>query len=265
MKKNGFTLIELLAVIIILAIILAIIVPSVSGIIKSSTKGAFESDAKMVLQAVEYKLLENDAYNPTIVNVDNINNELKLSNSNYEQLTITTVDNKYKVVIVGKNKWAGLTAYGTMRGMNVVNSDDYDMAPPVITVLGTNPTIVEIGGTYTEAGATASDIKDGDVTSSIVTTGSVNTAVLGAYTITYTVEDATGNIGIATRTVNVIKVGTPVLATGMIPIKWNGSTWVDTTVNDDTWFNYTTTDKQWPMHVQQMEVCGYGFQDMHIR
>jgi type IV pilus assembly protein PilA len=57
-SKKGFTLVELLAVIVILAIILAIAVPGISGIINSAKKGAFESDAKMIVAGIEYKVLE---------------------------------------------------------------------------------------------------------------------------------------------------------------------------------------------------------------
>jgi type II secretory pathway pseudopilin PulG len=45
----------LLAVIVILAIILAIAVPGISGIISSSRKAAFEADVKMIITAIEYK------------------------------------------------------------------------------------------------------------------------------------------------------------------------------------------------------------------
>ncbi|MFA5408173.1 MAG: prepilin-type N-terminal cleavage/methylation domain-containing protein [Bacilli bacterium] len=37
----------------------------------------------------------------------------------------------------------------------------------------------------------------------------------------------------------------PVLSSGMTPIKWNGSSWVTTTIDDTDWYNYTTTDKKW--------------------
>lgn len=56
-SKKGFTLVELLAVIVILAIILAIAIPGISGIIDSAKKGAFESDAKMIVTGIEYKNL----------------------------------------------------------------------------------------------------------------------------------------------------------------------------------------------------------------
>jgi type IV pilus assembly protein PilA len=57
-NKKGFTLVELLAVIVILAIILAIAIPGISGIINSAKKGSFESDAKMIVTGIEYKVLE---------------------------------------------------------------------------------------------------------------------------------------------------------------------------------------------------------------
>ena len=67
---------------------------------------------------------------------------------------------------------------------------------------------VELGGTYTESGATATDLS-GTVT--VVTTGTVDTDTVGAYTVTYTSTDASGNAGTATRTVNVVDTVDPVI------------------------------------------------------
>lgn len=50
-------------------------------------------------------------------------------------------------------------------------------------------------------GATATDDRDGDLTSKIETIGSVDTKKAGTYKITYTVKDAAGNTATATRTV----------------------------------------------------------------
>jgi type IV pilus assembly protein PilA len=58
-SKKGFTLVELLAVIVILAIILAIAVPGISGIINSARRSAFESDVKMIITGIEYRILES--------------------------------------------------------------------------------------------------------------------------------------------------------------------------------------------------------------
>jgi prepilin-type N-terminal cleavage/methylation domain-containing protein len=40
-------------------------------------------------------------------------------------------------------------------------------------------------------------------------------------------------------------INKPKIITGMTPIKWNGTTWVDTTESDTDWYNYTTADKKW--------------------
>jgi hypothetical protein len=82
-----------------------------------------------------------------------------------------------------------------------------DFTPPVITVNGDNPATVELGGSYTDAGATASD-DSGSAT--LVTSGTVNTNSVGSYQITYTATDSSGNISQAFRTVNVVDTTAPV-------------------------------------------------------
>ena len=79
-----------------------------------------------------------------------------------------------------------------------------DSNPPVIQLRGAATINVTIDATYSDAGATARDAEDGDITARIVVTNSVNTAVLGTYTVTYTVSDLAGNAAVpVTRTVNV--------------------------------------------------------------
>ncbi|CUO75718.1 type II secretion system protein [Clostridium disporicum] len=52
-KKKGFTLIELMAVIAIVAILAAVLVPTVSGYINRSKKSAIVTQARTVVNAVE--------------------------------------------------------------------------------------------------------------------------------------------------------------------------------------------------------------------
>ncbi|MDD3048594.1 MAG: prepilin-type N-terminal cleavage/methylation domain-containing protein [Bacilli bacterium] len=56
-NKKGFTLVELLAVIVILAIILAIAIPSITGITSTAKKNSFESAVKMLIKGVDYQVL----------------------------------------------------------------------------------------------------------------------------------------------------------------------------------------------------------------
>ena len=81
-----------------------------------------------------------------------------------------------------------------------------DTEPPVITLYGQNPMTVYRGKTYSEPGAYGTDNADGSFSNSAITkSGSVNTSVVGTYTITYSKTDYVGNVGTATRTVHVIE------------------------------------------------------------
>jgi hypothetical protein len=77
-----------------------------------------------------------------------------------------------------------------------------DTTIPVITLSGNAEVIIESGDAYTDAGATALDNIDGDITSSIVTVNPVDSHIPDTYTITYNVEDASKNSATqVTRTV----------------------------------------------------------------
>jgi hypothetical protein len=80
-----------------------------------------------------------------------------------------------------------------------------DTTPPVIILTGVNPQIIDVDSIYTELGATASDNYDGDISVSIVIDASaVNTSILGDYSVTYDVDDSSGNSATTvTRTVTI--------------------------------------------------------------
>lgn len=81
-----------------------------------------------------------------------------------------------------------------------------DNTPPVITVLGENPTEIEYTLPYIDAGATAFDTVDGDLTEEILVGDFVDTTVAGVYTVTYNVSDTAGNAAIPqSRTVSVYR------------------------------------------------------------
>ena len=81
--------------------------------------------------------------------------------------------------------------------------------PPTITLAGGNPISIVVGGTYTELGATADDLEDGDITGDILIIGSVNTSVVGVYLVNYSVTDSAGNTVTVVRTVNVEELSLP--------------------------------------------------------
>ena len=86
-----------------------------------------------------------------------------------------------------------------------VNVLDVDEIPPVISINGANPVTVELGSTYSDAGA----IADGGET--VSSESNVDTAKVGSYTVTYSATDAAGNTGTATRVINVIDTTAPTI------------------------------------------------------
>ena len=80
------------------------------------------------------------------------------------------------------------------RDSNDADFSRVDMVKPVIILNGLAIDTVKVGsGTYNDAGATATDNIDGNITANIVKTGTVNTAKVGTYTLVYNVSDAWGN------------------------------------------------------------------------
>ena len=96
-----------------------------------------------------------------------------------------------------------------------------DNQAPSITISGESIMTVEVGSTYTDAGATATDNLDTSVT--VTPTSTVNTSVIGNYTVTYDATDNANNQATpAIRTVNVVPVGhAPVCFLAGTPIQTN--------------------------------------------
>lgn len=83
-----------------------------------------------------------------------------------------------------------------------------DTVRPVITLNGGASMTLNQGDSFTDPGAKASDNVDGDISSRIVVSGSVDTNTPGTYTLRYNVSDAAGNAAnTVTRTVTVNTLG----------------------------------------------------------
>ncbi|WP_298545941.1 immunoglobulin-like domain-containing protein [uncultured Aquimarina sp.] len=94
---------------------------------------------------------------------------------------------------------SGNSAIEVTRTVNVV-----DTMAPVITLIGDNPQIIELGSGYTELGATTDD----DSNVMIDATDFVD--AVGNYTITYNATDTSGNMAVqATRSVTVVDTTNP--------------------------------------------------------
>jgi len=83
-------------------------------------------------------------------------------------------------------------AHGFVK-INVSITVPLDTVPPVIKLIGKPLMTIKQGQLYKDAGATATDNVDGNLTNRIVINNPVNTSVIGTYTVTYNVKDAAGN------------------------------------------------------------------------
>jgi hypothetical protein len=68
-----------------------------------------------------------------------------------------------------------------------------DAVPPQLTLNGAASVSIPAKSSYIDAGATAMDNIDGDISPSIIVSNAVNTSIVGSYTVTYNVQDRAGN------------------------------------------------------------------------
>ncbi len=124
-----------------------------------------------------------------------ISNKIKISGS----VDISKVGN-YTIVYQVEDSAGNRTS--AIRSVVVVSN--IDSVAPVIMLKGENPLTIYRGDSYIEPGATAFDNKDGNLTSAIIITGSVDSSTIGSYTLLYSVSDSAGNEANTTRLVYVV-------------------------------------------------------------
>ncbi len=146
-----------------------------------------------------------DSTNVGTASINNAGRELRIANSALDAFqTHGTFDD----LRIYKRALTGSEIQDIMNGTIPV-----DTTAPVITLLGNTPIDVVQATAYTDAGATALDDVDGDITANIVTVNPVNTNTVGQYTVTYNVSDAAGNAAAQiSRTVNVIAAPITIIA-----------------------------------------------------
>jgi RHS repeat-associated protein len=104
---------------------------------------------------------------------------------------------KYTIIIVVTDD-KGAKASDSI-SVEVIIKEEQDTTPPVITILGDNPHIMYEGDSYTDAGATAWDDKDGNV--SVGFDYNITTNKAGVYIVRYYAQDKSGNKSTAFRSV----------------------------------------------------------------
>ena len=137
-------------------------------------------------------------------------------------------------------RFSALTNSGTESADLTLIVNPVDTTSPVISILGTNPLTVALGSAYTDAGATALDNLDGDLTSQISVVNNVNTAIAGTYSVVYSVSDLAGNSVSASRSVTVSLTSDTNAPTITISSPVNGQTYTTAVTN----MTYVPTDAE---------------------
>ena len=121
---------------------------------------------------------------------------LNATNTSYSVTNLHLPNHTVSVAVT--NLYGGLTSNAVLTVQ--------DTLAPAITLAGANPFYVELGGAFSDPGATATDVCAGAV--SVIASGSVNTNSVGTNTLTYKAGDGSGNTNTATRTV-IVRDTTP--------------------------------------------------------
>lgn len=139
MNNKGFTLLELLAVIVILAIILAIAVPTISSLIENSRLNAYQSSEKMLASAARNYLASRSEFLPTEIGFIKIIdlNDLVINNYiNQIRDSKNSADNCDGYVVVRKTDSTNHEFKPYMKcGSNYITTDYVDVPLASLEVL----------------------------------------------------------------------------------------------------------------------------------
>jgi|GEM_PF-669044 len=135
------------------------------------------------------------------ISIFGMNNGWGNRNFYYKDITPGT----YTITVSAEEKsWISATQEIVVKDNSIIP----DTTLPIITLIGDPIINLKVGDVYVDAGATALDDVDLDITSSITIGGTyLNTLVAGNYIITYDVKDNAGNSAVQIiRTINIEEV-----------------------------------------------------------
>jgi len=186
----------------------------IEKLVESINQNQTISDAVDSYQKIAKAMLYSDSLEDTIKNIvdSSVLKENLIELNNYIDSNQIDKENKDEVIqaidkaqefVIDKSE-ENLTVTSTTIATFVDNnySIDKDKTPPVITLKGDNPLILEITKPYEEFGADAIDDVDGEV--KVTISSNVDTSKVGEYQVIYTAVDSSGNEAKKIRTVAVI-------------------------------------------------------------
>ncbi len=137
LNKDGFTLIELLAVIVVLAILITVSIPSVTKYLDSSRRDAFVIDITRAVEGVRLDVANTSVANEKLYSLAEINELLdiklikspygnQISNTSYIKAIIENDKPKFKVCIVDEKGNGIYNSYVIDKNLLVTNNPNDD-------------------------------------------------------------------------------------------------------------------------------------------
>jgi poly(hydroxyalkanoate) depolymerase family esterase len=140
------------------------------------------------------------------------NNGVLYTTKTATTITVTglTAETAYSLSVSATDSSANESVQsGAAQATTIANSGGSDTVKPVISLLGSATFNLTEGDSFTDLGATANDNVDGNISTNITASGTVNTNSAGTYTLSYNVSDAAGNAAnTVTRTITVAPAAT---------------------------------------------------------
>ncbi|MDR2156707.1 MAG: DUF5011 domain-containing protein, partial [Clostridiales Family XIII bacterium] len=207
-RTGGMTLVEVMVSFVILAVASVVVVTGFFAVARVTA----DTDRKTVDAAdTERTVAMVDADDPGFAQISEDSISLSADADSY-RIPVTTYDFQttsdsavhYGIVAY---RSAGADGEDDEEGGGAAADDDEEPPPPpidrapIISLNGASVLRLQVGDPFTDPGATAHDDRDGDLTASIVVSGSADTGVTGVYTLTYTVTDSAGNTASKSRLV----------------------------------------------------------------
>lgn len=236
MNKKGFTLIELLAVVVLIAVIIAIVFPSISNILNQSKETVSDVQINRILDA---------AYDYTLKNIELLPEKedtvyLTLNELKKERLidadikdSITKKSFAEDLVISIKNvgsKYNNISKNSKINGnylytaeIDFMNTEEFKEKKPSIIFEGydVNPIVINLnlGDKYNFPEYTSTSYDGEDLTNKVIkniiynsqNSDSINTNTAGIYYINYSVVDSNGYSNYATINVVIADNQKPIL------------------------------------------------------